>query len=91
LAVPVLSIAGSVPFRRFAPFGRHQRVVSLDLPCSPCMNYHATELNGCFSHECTYGIAAASVLAALAHPTLPPGNIVDLPGRARLFFGVSHG
>ncbi|MBV9539127.1 MAG: glycosyltransferase family 9 protein [Acidisphaera sp.] len=90
LAAPVLSVAGSVPFRQFAPFGRHHRVVSMDLPCSPCTNFHPTMLNGCVTYECIYGIEIAPVLAAITVPNNHAGQSEALPGRARLFFGMSH-
>jgi heptosyltransferase-2 len=90
LAAPVLTIAGSVDFRRYAPFGGNHRVVSLALPCSPCINYHPRALNGCFSHECLYGIDAQAVVAAIRCPAQPAGAVVALPPRGHLFFGVSH-
>ena len=90
LAAPVLCIAASVPFRRFAPFGRVIRVLSLELPCSPCLNAHETHLNLCFSHECSYGIMEKDVLEAIALPSLKPGSCVPLSGKAKVFFGMSH-
>jgi ADP-heptose:LPS heptosyltransferase len=90
LALPVLTIAGSVPFRRFAPFGRANRVITLDLPCSPCINYLSEAINGCFTYECSYGIDAAAVAAALARPMGGFGCHDVLPGGAKLYFGLSH-
>lgn len=90
LACPVLTIAASVPFRRFAPFGAMNRVVSMDLPCSPCLNADEAHVNLCFSHECSYGIVVEDVLAALDCESLPPGNSRRLNYGATVFFGVSH-
>jgi heptosyltransferase-2 len=90
LALPVLTIAGSVPFRRFAPFGRTNRVITLDLPCSPCINYLSEAINGCFSYECSYGIDATAVAVALTRPMGGPGCHDVLPGGAKLYFGLSH-
>ncbi|NTG88259.1 glycosyltransferase family 9 protein [Agrobacterium rhizogenes] len=90
LAAPVLSIAASVPFRRFAPFGAATRVLSLVLPCSPCLNAHETHLNLCFSHECSYGITEDDVLEAIAMPARRPGTQATIGPRAKLFYGVSH-
>lgn len=90
LVVPVLCIAASVPFRRFAPFGKGCRVLTLDLPCSPCLNAHETHLNLCFSHECSYGLMEADVLEAMALPSSKPGSSVAVGKRAKLFFGISH-
>src|SRR5262249_46208618 len=39
LVSPVLSIFGGSPFRRYAPFGRWNRLLTLELPCSPCCQY----------------------------------------------------
>lgn len=90
LAAPVLSVAASVPFRRFAPFGASTRVLSLALSCSPCLNAHETHLNLCFSHECSYGITENDVLDAIAMPTCRPGTQMAVGPRAKLFYGVSH-
>jgi ADP-heptose:LPS heptosyltransferase len=91
LATSVLTIAGSVPFRQFAPFGSGNRVVSLDLPCSPCLNAHHTLINGCFSYECSYGIEVEDVIDALHAPDLPPGSMTVLNKGAKLFYAPSHG
>ena len=90
LAAPVLTVAASVPFRRFAPFGCGNRVVSMDLPCSPCMNAHDTHMNICFSHECSYGITVEAVLTALDAGQQSPGSINPLDRGAKLFHAVSH-
>lgn len=90
LAAPVLSIAASVPFRRFAPFGASTRVLSLALPCSPCLNAHETHLNLCFSHECSYGITEDDVLGAISMPSRRPGTQMAVGPRAKLFYGMSH-
>ncbi len=90
LATPILTIAASVPFRRFAPYGAANRVISLDLPCSPCMNAHDTHVNLCFSHECSYGVTVDHVLSALDADAVPSGSIRLLGQGARLYFGLSH-
>jgi heptosyltransferase-2 len=90
LAAPVLSIAGAVPFRRYAPFGAETRVVSLDLPCSPCLAAHHKMINACFSHECGYGIRAEHVMQALRAPVEAPGAMRPLADGAKLFYAPSH-
>ena len=90
LATPVLTVAGSVPFRRFAPFGAGHRTISLDLPCSPCLNAHDYLLNACFSYECSYGLQVEDVLEALYQPDASPGFVRNLKSGTKLFFGPSH-
>lgn len=90
LVVPVLTIAASVPFRRYAPFGCGNRVVSLDLACSPCMNFHPSILNACFSYECSFGIQVEHIIRALEAPRRSVGEVVDLGGGAKLFYSPSH-
>jgi ADP-heptose:LPS heptosyltransferase len=89
LVSPVLTVAGSVPFRRYAPFGEHHRVLSLDLPCSPCLNAHETRINACFSYECSYGISVVKVLQAISAAHKPAGTTDDMGDGAKLFHGVS--
>jgi ADP-heptose:LPS heptosyltransferase len=90
LAAPILTIAASAPFRRFAAYGSQVRVVSLDLPCSPCMGWHDEQINKCFTHECSYGICAADVIEALEAPHCRAGTVTTLRSRANLFYGPSH-
>jgi heptosyltransferase-2 len=53
---PVLSIFGSSPWRRYAPFGRENIVLTRDLSCSPCCNFSMEEVNGCMTRECILGL-----------------------------------
>lgn len=61
LQKPVLSIFGSSPWRRFAPFGRENLVITRNLSCSPCCNFSLEEINGCLTRECILGIEPRSV------------------------------
>lgn len=90
LAAPTITISASAPFRRYAPFGRHNRVVSMDLACSPCLNAHDQLLNACFSHECSYGIGVEDILSALVAPPAAPGFRRKLKHGAHLFYALSH-
>jgi heptosyltransferase-2 len=92
LAAPVLSLFGGSPFQRFAPFGRHNRLVTRLLPCSPCCQYHESVLNLCVTTECVTQILAASVVHAIHAPQEPAGTHRKIPGEppVTLFFGVSH-
>ena len=92
LACPVLSLFTSSPYRRFAPFGRENRLITLDLSCSPCLNAHDQLVNLCLTHECSFGILPETVVSALDAPPSPPGSSRPLgdPYDARLIYGVSH-
>ena len=58
LVAPVLSIFGPSPFRRYAPFGKQHRLLTLDLACSPCPQFEQTALNFCVTRECLSAISA---------------------------------
>jgi hypothetical protein len=92
LVCPVLSLFTSSPYRRFAPFGRSNRVIALKLKCSPCMNADNLHVNLCLTHECSFGILPETVLSALEVPSSGPGISVPLkdPYGAELIFGISH-
>ena len=77
LTTPVLSIFGSSPVRRYAPFGRMNAVLSQMLNCSPCIQYAARLVNGCVSVECMAAITAARRAGrhGLAHRALRPALI----------------
>lgn len=92
LAAPVLGLFGPSPFRRYCPVGRANRVVTLELGCSPCSGADPGILNACMSLECMFALLPAAVMAALDHPNLSPGSsvIVDPMYRARAYFGLSH-
>ncbi|MGO9592498.1 MAG: glycosyltransferase family 9 protein [Steroidobacteraceae bacterium] len=92
LACPVLSLFASSPHMRFAPFGRENRVVTLKLKCSPCMNAHDRQVNLCLTNECSFGILPETVLSALEAPSSLAGTSVPLkdPYGAQLVFGISH-
>lgn len=62
---PVLSIFGSSPWRRYAPFGRQNVVVTRDLSCSPCLQFSTGEVNGCLTRECLIGLTPQHVIASL--------------------------
>jgi ADP-heptose:LPS heptosyltransferase len=92
LRTPIISMFGSSPINRYAPFGRWNRVISLQLPCSPCCQYARREANGCLSVECMSAIDSMDVRAAMAHNmnARPRSYSLDL-GRGRtVFVGLSH-
>lgn len=53
---PMLSLFGSSPWRRYAPFGKENVVASRDLSCSPCRQFSVEEVNGCMTRECIIGL-----------------------------------
>lgn len=79
LAKPVLSVFGSSPWRRYAPFGVENAVVTRDLYCSPCVQFSAEDVNGCVTRECLVGLAPGIVVDVLhefkeAGTTSVPGH-----------------
>ncbi len=93
LTTPVLSIFGSSPVRRYAPFGRANRVVTQMLNCSPCVQYAARLVNGCASVECMAAITVEDVLAAMDRRPGSPGEAAQsqpLRTGVRMLTGVSH-
>ena len=92
LSAPILSLFGSSPINRYAPFGRWNRIISLRLPCSPCCQYARRHANGCLSVECMSEIDSTDVRAAMTHSmnARPRSYSLDL-GRGRtLSIGLSH-
>lgn len=84
LVKPVLSIFGSSPWRRYAPFGRANIVVTRDLGCSPCCNFSMEEVNGCMTRECIVGLEPDIVSTILSN-----GGNAPLP-RITVQHGTSH-
>jgi heptosyltransferase-2 len=92
LEAPVVSIFGPSPFRRYAPLGRWNRLLTQELDCSPCCQWARGLINGCLTTECMVGIAPSVVLAALADTRLAradPGAC-EVAAGVRLHLGVSH-
>jgi heptosyltransferase-2 len=92
LAAPMLSIFGPSPFRRFAPFGNHNRVLTYDLKCSPCSQFHPHILNECHSRECLSLILPRHVLEALDHGlgAGPSNASAILKGGPKVFSAVGN-
>lgn len=92
LSVPTLSLFGSSPIKRYVPFGRWNRTISLGLSCSPCCQYARREVNGCLSVECMSEMDSEDVQAAMKHTLQPQSRSYSLDlGRGRtLYVGLSH-
>lgn len=78
LRKPVLSIFGPSPSARYAPIGRHNRAITRNLSCSPCIGFDQRLLNACLSRECMYGLQPSSVVDAIKLPSYLPGYVIDL-------------
>jgi ADP-heptose:LPS heptosyltransferase len=62
---PVISLFGGSPWRRFAPLGRHNLVLSRRYPCSPCPQFTRTALNSCHTQECLVNLKPRQVYSCL--------------------------
>ena len=71
LKTPIVSIFGPSPAKRYAPFGKYNRVLSADFYCSPCLQFDPERINHCVSRECLTGFRPTSVLGELLEPTSP--------------------
>lgn len=90
LYVPILSLFGGSPFRRFAPFGTNNRVLTRLPYCSPCCQYHEQIINGCATIECLTQISAQTVFRAIFEAQRSPGEKTEMGDGSYLFWGVSH-
>lgn len=86
---PILSIFGPSPHLRYAPFGRHNRLVRADVDCSPCCQFSRDTLNACVTRECLAALEPADVAEALFE-SAPPEPAVRRRGGLELVFGASH-
>lgn len=86
LRKPVCSIFGSSPWRRYAPFGRDNVLLTRDELCSPCVQFSSDTLNGCMSRECMAAIWPRQV----ARIALSNGLDLQAGHGVRVERGVSH-
>lgn len=86
LRKPVVSVFGSSPWRRYAPFGADNVLLTRDEPCSPCVQFSATEVNGCVTRECMALLRPRQVAGVVL------SNGIDFSGVSgvRVERGVSH-
>lgn len=73
MGIPTVSIFGSSCYHRFAPWGNHNQVITIDLACNPCnTGHHVDRCERCIysSPKCLEAITveevSATVLAAIA-------------------------
>jgi ADP-heptose:LPS heptosyltransferase len=86
LRKPICSIFGPGPWRRYAPFGRDNVVLTREEPCSPCMQFSTTSINCCVTRECMARIKPSSVMRVVASN----GRDVAAAHGPRIELGVSH-
>jgi heptosyltransferase-2 len=65
LVRPVVSLFGGSPWRRYAPLGRHNAVLSRRYPCSPCQQFDRTAVNTCHTQECLSNLTPDQVYLCL--------------------------
>ncbi len=65
LARPVLSLFGGSPWRRFAPLGHFNAVLSRRAPCSPCYQFMRSVVNLCHTQECLANLLPHQVMTCL--------------------------
>src|SRR5205807_3625323 len=65
LVRPVVSLFGGSPWRRFAPIGKFNMVLSRRLGCSPCMQFNRAIVNTCHTQECLSNLFPEQVYACL--------------------------
>jgi ADP-heptose:LPS heptosyltransferase len=65
LVRPVLSLFGGSPWRRFAPLGSFNIVLSRHYPCSPCAQFIRNAVNLCHTQECLTNLFPEHVHACL--------------------------
>lgn len=83
---PICSVFGSSPWRRYAPFGRDNVMITRDEICSPCVQFSPIEINGCMTRECTALLQPQQVARVLL------SNGLELPkiSGTRVERGISH-
>lgn len=86
LEKPVFSLFGSSPWRRYAPFGRENVVVTRDLSCSPCVQFAADEVNGCITRECLVALEPVAIQQALFAVNTTPAATPEITVQR----GTSH-
>jgi heptosyltransferase-2 len=86
LRKPVCSIFGSSPWRRYAPFGQDNVLITRDEACSPCVQFSSEEVNGCLTRECMAAVRSGQV----AEVVRSNGLDFSLARGLRVERGVSH-
>lgn len=81
LVRPVVSLFGGSPWRRYAPLGRNNLVLSREEPCSPCVQFNLTRVQTCHTQECLALLSPEQVhrcvMTYLARECIPPIQRLD--------------
>lgn len=86
LTKPICSLFGPSPWRRYAPFGRNNLLMTRDEVCSPCAQFSSRIVNGCASRECMTSWSPTAVAQFVLD--LDPAPLVG--SGIRIETGVSH-
>ncbi|MGO1074485.1 glycosyltransferase family 9 protein [Inquilinus sp. CA228] len=86
LTKPICSLFGPSPWRRYAPFGRNNLLMTRDEVCSPCAQFSSRVVNGCASRECMTSWSPTAVAQFVLD--LDPAPLVR--SGIRIETGVSH-
>jgi heptosyltransferase-2 len=65
LVCPVVSLFGGSPWKRYAPLGPFNAVVTRSEACSPCVQFDRSRLNTCHTQECLTNCLPEQVDACL--------------------------
>jgi heptosyltransferase-2 len=65
LVRPVVSLFGGSPWRKFAPLGRCNAILSRRYRCSPCRQFNRVEANTCHTQECLTNLFPEQVFSCL--------------------------
>lgn len=65
LVRPVISLFGGSPWRRFAPLGWQNVILTRHYPCSPCWQFLRKAVNTCHTQECLTNLFPERVAACL--------------------------
>lgn len=63
--VPIMSLFGASPYKRFRPLGHYNKVVTLDYNCSPCPQFEVKKINHCITKECLNNISVQQIASHL--------------------------
>lgn len=86
LKKPVVSVFGSSPWRRYAPFGADNVLLTRNELCSPCVQFSADEVNGCMTRECMALLRPRQVARVVLSNGIDFSGLVGM----RVERGVSH-
>jgi ADP-heptose:LPS heptosyltransferase len=65
LVRPVVSLFGGSPWRRFAPLGPFNMILTRRYRCSPCVQFNRAVVNTCHAQECLTNLMPEQVHACL--------------------------